>query len=181
MTTGATHSTILRTATTADAALLARLGATTFSDTFAAHNTPEDMALYLAETFGDARQHAELADGRHTAFILERFGETAGYAMLREGPAPPCISGQHPVEIMRFYVVNHLLRMGLGSVLMHRCLQEAAARGKDSIWLDVWEHNARAIGFYARCGFSDVGEQVFMLGRDPQTDRLMMRHIVAEV
>ena len=42
----------VRTATAADAETLAELGLRTFRETFEAHNTPEDMALYLAEHFG---------------------------------------------------------------------------------------------------------------------------------
>jgi ribosomal protein S18 acetylase RimI-like enzyme len=43
-----------------------------------------------------------------------------------------------------------------------------------TIWLGVWEHNPRAIAFYAKVGFSDVGAADFFVGSDRQTDRVMM-------
>ena len=43
------------------------------------------------------------------------------------------------------------------------------------MWLGVWERNARAIAFYAKWGFIDIGDHVFMLGSDRQTDRIMWR------
>jgi len=43
------------------------------------------------------------------------------------------------------------------------------------MWLGVWERNLRAIAFYAKCGFIDVGSHVFELGSDLQTDRIMWR------
>ncbi|HYY58154.1 MAG TPA: hypothetical protein VE842_12545, partial [Pyrinomonadaceae bacterium] len=53
---------IIRRAVTDDAGSLAELGARTFSDTFADVNSQEDMAAYLASSFGRAQQAAELAD-----------------------------------------------------------------------------------------------------------------------
>jgi ribosomal protein S18 acetylase RimI-like enzyme len=41
------------------------------------------------------------------------------------------------------------------------------------MWLGVWEHNPRAIAFYHKHGFVDVGDHVFLLGEDPQTDIIM--------
>jgi len=53
---------IIRHGNPADAALLAELGARTFSETFAPDNTPEDMTAYLASAFNPTQQAAELAD-----------------------------------------------------------------------------------------------------------------------
>ena len=60
---------------------------------------------------------------------------------------------------------------------MQRCLDEAAARDQRTIWLGVWERNARAIAFYRRWDFADVGSQSFQLGGDLQSDRVMVRRV----
>jgi hypothetical protein len=41
----------------------------------------------------------------------------------------------------------------------------------------VWEKNVRANRFYQRYGFKDVGSHDFLLGSDPQTDRIMERRV----
>ena len=46
-------------------------------------------------------------------------------------------------------------------------------RGCDVVWLGVWERNPRAISFYRKVGFAEVGEHVFQLGSDPQRDVVM--------
>lgn len=50
-----------------------------------------------------------------------------------------------------------------------------AARERDGavLWLGVWERNPRAQAFYRKSGFVDVGSQVFLVGTDAQTDRVM--------
>lgn len=50
---------------------------------------------------------------------------------------------------------------------------EADRRGAPTLWLGVWERNAREIAFYAKCGFEDVGSHTFMIGTDAQVDRVM--------
>lgn len=180
MTSHALTPVTTRLATPADAALLAALAATTFNDTFAAANTADDMALYMAGAFGESIQRAELSDPRHVVFLAERDGDDVGYAMLREGPPPTVVSGLDTIEIARLYAVKHVIGAGIGATLMQRSLDEAAARGKSTIWLGVWERNARAIAFYERWGFADVGTQSFILGRDRQTDRVMVRRVAGQ-
>ena len=177
MTSDASPRVTTRRATPADAALLTSLAATSFDDTFGADNTPADMASYMATAFGESIQRAELADARNTIFFAERADAIVGYAMLREGPAPDCVRDTDAIEIARLYATRHLIGAGIGAALMQRCLDEAATRGRSTIWLGVWEHNARAIAFYRRWEFADVGTTTFVLGHDRQTDRLMSRWV----
>jgi ribosomal protein S18 acetylase RimI-like enzyme len=167
----------VRRATAADAARLASLAAATFRETFAADNTPEDMASYMSGAFGEAIQHAELADARNLVLFAERDGETVGYALLRDGDVPDCVPPGDTIEISRLYSMASAIGSGVGSALMTTCLAEAAARHKRTIWLGVWERNARAIAFYERWGFRDVGSHTFQLGGDRQTDRVMCRGV----
>ena len=58
---------------------------------------------------------------------------------------------------------------------MRACVSEAQAAGYQTMWLGVWEYNYRAQAFYRKWDFVAVGEHVFQLGSDPQTDLLMER------
>ncbi|PKQ37853.1 MAG: N-acetyltransferase [Actinobacteria bacterium HGW-Actinobacteria-1] len=165
----------IRTASLEDAPLLADLGARTFADTFAADNTAEDMADYLARSFGVDIQARELSDDAALVFIAEVAGVAAGYARLRFGATLDCIPGARPVEIHRIYADAPWIGKGVGAALMQACLAEATRCECDTIWLDVWERNPRAIAFYARWGFEVVGAQEFVLGDDVQHDLVMAR------
>jgi ribosomal protein S18 acetylase RimI-like enzyme len=83
------------------------------------------------------------------------------------------------VEIVRFYVDRAWRGTGLAAALMDAAAEEARGRGARSLWLGVWERNPRAIRFYEKCGFRDVGSQDFVLGSDVQRDRVMARHLEA--
>ncbi|CAM6209294.1 N-acetyltransferase domain-containing protein [Enterobacter intestinihominis] len=58
---------------------------------------------------------------------------------------------------------------------MRMCFAEFEAKGSDVVWLGVWEHNPRAISFYHKLGFTEVGEHIFQVGSDPQRDIIMKR------
>ena len=64
---------------------------------------------------------------------------------------------------------------GLAQELMRVTVDAAVASGARTMWLGVWEHNPRAIAFYRKFAFVEAGSHEFMLGRDRQTDLIMMR------
>jgi GNAT superfamily N-acetyltransferase len=156
-----------------DAAALADLARTTFYDAFAATNDATDMALHLERAYGVPQQGVELQDPGITTLLVEDGGTAIAYAQIRDHHAPECVTGPKPVELWRFYVDRRWHGRGIAAALMDRVKSEARLRGARTMWLGVWEHNARARAFYAKCGFTDVGEHIFLFGTDPQTDRVM--------
>lgn len=168
---------LIRSATVTDASLLAELGARTFSDTFAADNNSKDMAAYMAAAFSPAKQAEEILDALSIWLIAEIDNEAVGYAQLKGGVAPECVTGAMPVELARFYVTQRWHGSGVSARLMSACLDEARQAGYQTLWLGVWEHNARAQAFYRKWSFEEVGAHIFQLGSDAQTDVLMARRI----
>jgi diamine N-acetyltransferase len=167
----------IRLATINDATLLSGLAVRTFSETFGSHNTPENMASYLANSFSPTKQAEELADPNGWVKIAEIDAEAVGYAMMHAGLAPAVVNGERPIELVRLYVSQKSIGSGVGAALMKDCLDESATRGYQTIWLGVWEHNHRALAFYRRWKFVEVGTHIFQLGDDPQTDLVMMRSL----
>ena len=173
-------TTLVRTATIADATRLSQLGTSTFRETFEGENTPDDMARYLAEAFTPERQAAEITDSSSVVLLAERpdaFGaeKLVGYAHLISGPAPPEVKGLAPMELKRLYVTRSWQGKGVAQALMDAALSAARDRGAKTLWLGVWERNLRAIAFYSKYGFARVGEHTFVLGSDAQTDWLLAR------
>jgi len=167
----------IRSATTADADLLAELGARTFYDTFAADNMPENMTVYLSAAFGPEKQAAEIADLTSTFFLADINGVVVGYARLHASETPAEVTGLLPIEIGRLYAAKEWIGHGIGAALMQTCIDEAQRHGYQTLWLGVWEYNHRARAFYSKWGFVEVGSHIFLLGDDPQTDLLMQRAI----
>lgn len=167
----------IRPATIDDAALIADLSRQTFYETFAPHNTKEDMEKFMSEQFSRERLISQVQWPGNLFYLAYADEEIAGYVRMLEGSNPPGLGKVAAIEIARIYAASNVIGKGIGSALMQHCLQVAKDRKKKFIWLGVWEKNQRAIDFYIKWGFERFGEHEFVLGNDVQTDWLMKRAI----
>ncbi|MFN8059051.1 MAG: GNAT family N-acetyltransferase [Vicinamibacterales bacterium] len=180
MTERATDATItpadvtLRRALSSDAAALAIFAARTFEEAFGAQNRPEDMAAHLATHYGPRQQAAEIADPETVVVVMESGEGLVAYAKVRRSVPPPCVADERPVELHRFYVDRRWHGRGLAGRLMDAARRAGLELGGRVMWLSVWEQNPRAIAFYAKVGFRDVGSADFHVGSDRQTDRILV-------
>ena len=169
----------IRRAVPEDAEPLADLAARTFRVTFEAYTSPEDMAAHLAGSYSPPLQLAEISSPEITTLLAICDG-LAAFAQLRNGPPPPCVTATRPIEVWRFYVDHAWHGRGIAQRLMKAAIDEAASMGATAVWLGVWENNARAIAFYGKLGFVDVGSHEFLVGNDPQTDRVMVLNLTPD-
>jgi ribosomal protein S18 acetylase RimI-like enzyme len=164
----------IRRAAVSDAAALAELAARTFSETFAADNSPEDLAAHLQSSYGVAQQTVELEDRDVVTLLAYQDEDLAGFVQVRRKAAPSCVSGDRPVELFRFYLSRSAQGTGLAAPLMRAARAAAEELEGRHLWLGVWEHNPRAIAFYLKSGFVKVGSHVFVVGSDRQTDFVLV-------
>jgi ribosomal protein S18 acetylase RimI-like enzyme len=164
----------IRPATAADAARVAQFAARTFSDTYAAFNSPEDMAAHLSASYSATKQKNELADPAAAYLLAEEAGRLIGYGYVVLGHGPPGIPLDGPAELVRFYVASDWHGRGVAQVLMTACVADARCRGGRTLWLGVWQENPRAIAFYRKAGFRVVGTTSFRLGSQVQADHVML-------
>ena len=107
--------------------------------------------------------------------LCEHGERLVGFAQLRWGEAPSCVVAEAPGEVQRLYVARDCHGKGVAHDLMNACMDEMRFHRSDVVWLGVWERNPRAIAFYKKFGFLEVGVHVFPLGSDPQRDIVMSR------
>lgn len=164
----------IRPATDADAAALAAFGAETFADAFGAQNDPAHLAAHLKRAYSAERQAAEMSAPGACVLLAMDGEEIAGSAFIEQGRRIPLVTGPAPCEVRRFYVGRRWHGKGIAQALMAAQIAEARRGGARTLWLTTWELAAQARAFYAKCGFVDVGTTVFMVGADPQTDRVLV-------
>mgnify|MGYP002404294230 CR=1 FL=1 len=166
---------LIRRAAPQDAATLARLGARTFSDTFAHLYPPEDLAAFLAEAYGLERTRKDLADPAKASWLVEADGEAIGYAL-----AGPC-GLPHPEvtpacrELKRFYMLKAWQNGGHGRRLFDEVMAWMHSDGPCDLWIGVWSENHGAQRFYGRHGFEKVGEYGFEVGKTIDREFILRR------
>ncbi|MBY0562821.1 MAG: GNAT family N-acetyltransferase [Hyphomonadaceae bacterium] len=158
-----------RDAVVQDAPALAAFAARTFTETFGHLYPPEDLAAFLAAKYGAEIQAREIATPGMRYELALRGEEIVGYCQLGPYELPIAAAGT-PFEIHRLYVDASVKGAGVAQTLMQHALAWAREQGADSLWLSVWENNARAQAFYKRYGFTHMGEHKFMVGRVADRD-----------
>ncbi len=167
----------IRYATMVDAETLTELSVTTFQQAFAGSSKQENLDDYILTALNPAQLALELQDSNATFCFAELNQQVVGYFKLIEAEVPECVSDSHAIELSRLYVREEFIANKIGAALMQKALEQARAKGYQTIFLGVWEHNTRAQAFYHKWGFKRVGEHIFQMGDDPQIDWWMERKL----
>lgn len=162
-----------------DAVALATFAANSFRQAFAADNSEQHMREHIERTFRAELQAEEIADKNVSSLLAVDGEQLLAYAQVRFSTPPDFIRVDSPVELHRFYVDKSVHGSGIAQLLMQSVMADASSRCATHLWLGVWEANPRAIRFYQKCGFDDVGCQDFYLGTDCQTDRVLLAEVSA--
>ena len=165
----------IRRATSADAETLAAIGAETFTETFGHLYPPRDLERFLAEAYDLERTRRDLADPAKASWLVEVDGETVGY-----GTAGPCGLPHAEVtpacgEIKRIYFRRAWQGAGAGGRLFAQMVDWLQAEGPRAIWIGVWSENHGAQRFYARHGYTKVGEYGFEVGDTVDREYILRR------
>lgn len=151
----------LRIGTPDDAAVVSALSIQVFLDTYATDGVRPDLAREAFREYSEQAFLARLCVPDRRFVLAEKEGALLGFAELdcasREAPVP----GLHGLELVRLYVQPQAQRTGVGSALLAESERTARSLMAPSLWLTAWEGNARALAFYARSGYADVGATTY--------------------
>ena len=152
---------------------LQKIGRQTFSDTFSAGNTEDNIRKYLDEGFSLEKLTAELNDKNAEFYFAILDKNIIGYLKLNFGQSQTELKDDKALEIERIYVLKGFHGKNVGQILYEKAIQIARQTNADYVWLGVWEENPRAINFYKKNGFVEFDKHIFKLGNDEQTDIMM--------
>ena len=150
----------------------------TFYEFFAHLNEPVHFESYVAVAFTPEKMLSELVNPGSEFYFAAIDGNIAGYIKLNVNDAQNEFKGENGIEVERIYVSGEYHGKHIGKQLLNFAVGRCIEMQKDFIWLGVWEHNEKAIGFYRAHGFEFCGNHDFMLGGDKQTDLLMKKSLI---
>ncbi|WP_326983541.1 GNAT family N-acetyltransferase [Chryseobacterium sp. MYb264] len=168
----------IKKASIEDLETIQNIGRETFYETFAEHNSEEQIQQYLTESFASEKVINELNDPDSQFFIAYEAEDPIGYLKVNSGKAQTELQDETSLEIERIYVKSSHHGKKIGQLLYDKALEIALQEKKKYLWLGVWEENLRAVNFYKKNGFIEFAQHIFRLGNDEQTD-LMMKKVLA--
>jgi ribosomal protein S18 acetylase RimI-like enzyme len=175
MTNDQSHTTIRR-ATSDDAATLAVLGASTFTETFGHLYPSEDLQAFLVGTHSVDEWTRLLADPKRAIWVAALADATpVGFIVVGACKLP--VENREPSagEIQQLYVLARHHNLRLGSRLMDIGMKWLDAQGLTPVYIGVWSENLGAQRFYDRYGFTKVGEYGFPVGKTVDREFILKR------
>ncbi len=167
-----TEPVTLRVCTAEDAETLAIVGAATLLEAFAGF-LPGDSLLAHCKKHHNAAAYLAYIDKPETRVWLaevEPGAAPVGYAMLTAPDFPAELVQEGDLELRRIYVFSKFHGTKAGRGLMELAISHAREAGAKRLLLGVHPDNQRALAFYRKNGFVQIGTRTFHVGASTFVD-----------
>lgn len=166
----------IRRAQQGDAPALGAIGMATFLESFARDIPGADLIkhCYTQHSVEAYRGFLSGDDPRYACWLAEyaETGAPIGYAVTCP-PDLPVTVGAQDIELKRIYVFSSFHGSGAGKRLHDAVDAHARAMHAPRLLLGTYEENHRAIAFYNREGYVQVGTRQFQVGEKLFDDIVM--------
>ena len=157
----------IRLARKEDAPSIALLGRTTFTETFGHFfRDQQDLIHYYNSTFSVQKIEAGIEKPNNLFWIAFANRLPVGYAKLKLHSNSGFLDSKVVCQLQKIYVLKDFLSMKIGLELQRSLLEKAKELHFTEIWLSVLNSNERAIGFYKKSGFEEIGNHDFQIGKE---------------
>jgi diamine N-acetyltransferase len=165
----------VRAAVVADAERFALLGRATFLETYANLLPVADILAHADHQHAARVYAAWLADPKCQLWLAEHLpgGAPVGYVVQTTPDLSTIDLQPNDIELRRIYLLHKFQGSGVGAQLLEAAKSGARAKGAKRILLGVYSRNDRALGFYARSGFSQIGTRQFQVGASVYFDYIL--------
>jgi len=154
----------IKIATESDTAILASLGKTTYAESHGHFiDNKTDLKKYINSAFSVSKTKEDLNNPKHLFYIIYADDLAVGYAKLVLNVLHESVASQNNCRLERIYILNEFIPLKLGQRFLNFIVKKAKTLELDTMWLSVYIKNNRAIRFYERNEFKNVGELNFLV------------------
>ncbi|GAA3607746.1 GNAT family N-acetyltransferase [Flavivirga amylovorans] len=148
----------------ADIAILALLGRLTWAESHGHYIDDKNNLLeYLNSNFSISKTKQEINNPKNLFYIIYVDDLPVGYAKLVVNVINENVASQNNCRLERIFIQNEFIPLKIGQQLLTFVEEKAKALQLDTMWLTVYIKNKRAIRFYERNEFINVGELNFLV------------------
>ena len=147
-----------------DTEVLALLGRVTWAESHGHYIDDKSSLLkYLDENFSISKTKQEINKSKNIFYIIYVDDLPVGYAKLVMNEKQENVASQNNCRLERIFIQNEFIPLKIGQQLLTFVEEKAKALQLDTMWLSVYIKNKRAIRFYERNKFKNVGELNFIV------------------
>lgn len=155
----------IRIAMSDDAVIIALLGRITYVESHGEFiDNKTDLLNYNNEAFSVTKIKNDLKNPNNIFHIVYDDELPIGYAKLVLDATNNHIVSKNVCRLERIYILNDFIPKKIGPQLMNLIFKKATELKYDNMWLTVYIKNNRAISFYQKNEFKNVGSYNFQVG-----------------
>lgn len=173
------HDLVLRPASAEDALCLSVLAQQVFLDTYATQGIRPAIAREVLACYSE-RAFAEAIASEGARFaVAELSGHHVGFAQVTVGARHELVLGDAQSRLLRLYIQEPFTGQRVGTRLLAEAESLAASAGSQVLWLTTWVHNHRALAFYGRRGYEDLGLTYFTFEGESHENRVYAKSLAS--
>ena len=145
-----------------DTVTLALLGRVTWAESHGHYiDDKNNLLKYLNENFSVSKIKQDINNSKYFFYIIYVDNLPVGYAKLVVNEKQESVASHNNCRLERIFILNEFIPLKIGQQLLTFVEEKAKALQLDTMWLSVYIKNNRAIRFYKKNEFKNVGELNF--------------------
>lgn len=153
-------------ATEKDAATIVNIGKVSVKEAHFGSCPEEILDAYLSKHYNNEAIKIELADTNNIYSIITYNGVPAGFSKIVFNAPHAAIERNNSTKLDRIYLLKEFQGAKLGYELLLHNIKLSKENGQSAIWLFTWVGNKKAIDFYTRAGFTNIGDHNFHVAQE---------------
>jgi len=147
-----------------DTTILSLLGRLTWAESHGHYiDDKSNLLKYLNSNFSVSKTKQEINNHKNLFYIIYVDDLPVGYAKLVVNALNESVVSQNNCRLERIFIQNEFIPLKIGQQLLTFVEKKAKELQLDTMWLTVYIKNKRAIRFYERNEFKNVGELNFLV------------------
>ena len=152
----------IQQATETDTKILALLGRLTWAESHGHYiEDKNNLTNYLNDNFSVIKTKQNLSNPENLFYIIYVDDLPVGYAKIIVNEMQEHVASQNNCRLERIFILADFIPLKIGHQLLTFVEERAKEIGLDTMWLSVYIKNKRAIKFYEKNEFKNVGDLNF--------------------
>lgn len=156
--------------------LLAVLFKTVYINTYGTEGVTDEFANFIEKQFAPTKIENDFENGHSSLWVAKYNNNPVGVLQIvYKNPCP--VTNKLLPEINKLYILTHFSGKGIGQKLMKVAEQELIQNGHKVVWLWVLDTNKRAIDFYGKQGYKNIGKADFQMEVNSYKNIVMQKEL----
>jgi len=148
-------------ATEGDNNSIVNIGKVSVAESHRGSCSEEEMNEFLERNYNSDAIREELKDVNNIYYIIRYNDKPVGFSKIILNAKHPNIAAENVTKLDRIYLLREFYGLKLGLELLNFNIELSRDNDQSGMWLYTWIGNNRAIDFYLKAGFTNIGSHKF--------------------